>query len=239
MKAPRLMLSLIPAAVISVIAVPASSYQEAEVTDGGTIEGKIVYQGSVPMRKIIPTKDTEVCGDIREEPQVRVGPDKGVQDAVVYLEEIEQGKAWPEQQEAPVLDNKDCRFEPHVQVIPSGSLGVHNSDPVLHNTHGFYGRRTAFNIALPNQGQTIDVELRRPGEVRIECDAHGWMLGWVYVLDHPYHAVTGEDGTFTISDVPPGEYTLIANQEYTGPTEAPVKVTAGQATEVSIELKKN
>ena len=234
----RFVSSLIPAVFFAIFAFPAQAYQEAAVTDGGTIQGKIVYNGSVPMRTIIPTKDTEVCGDIREEPEVRVGPDKGVLDAVVYLEEVEKGKPWPDQQEAPVLDNEKCRFEPHVQVIPSGSLGVHNSDPVLHNTHGFYGRRTAFNIALPNKGQTIDVELRRDGEVRIECDAHGWMLGWVYVLEHPYFAVTGEDGTFTISDVPPGEYTLIATQEYTGPNETTVSVKPGGTAEVSIELKK-
>ncbi len=62
----------------------------------------------------------------------------------------------------------------------------------------YYGKRTAFNLALPNEGQRIPVELKRPGTVRIDCDAHGWMEGWIYVVDNPYYAVTGADGKFTI-----------------------------------------
>jgi plastocyanin len=215
----------------------AQAYEEAPVENGGTVNGKVTYSGQVPTRTILPTKDQEVCGQMREEPEVRVGPDGGVQDAVVYLVGVDRGKGWPAEAEEPVLDNKDCRFQPHVQMIPAGTLGVHNSDPMLHNTHGFYGRRTAFNIALPNQGQTIDVELERPGQVRIECDAHGWMLGWVYVVDNPYYAVTGEDGTFAITDVPTGEYTLVANQAYTGPVEVEVTVEAGATAEVPVELQ--
>jgi plastocyanin len=220
-----------------IAASPAQAYEEAPVENGGTIKGKITYAGRVPTRTILPTKDQQVCGQMREEPEVRVGSDGGVQDAIVYLVEVGRGKAWPAEAKEPVLDNKDCVFHPHVQAIPSGALGVHNADPVLHNTHGFYGKRTAFNIALPNQGQTIDVDLERPGQVRIECDAHGWMLGWVYVVDNPYYAVTGADGTFEITEVPPGEYTLVANQEYTGPVEVKVAVEAGQTVETPVELK--
>jgi hypothetical protein len=216
---------------------PAWAYEEAPVENGGTIQGKVTYDGRVPTRTILPTKDQQVCGQMREEPEVRVGPDGGVQDAVVYLVEVEQGKAWPAEAQEPALDNKNCIFQPHVQAIPAGALGVHNSDPVLHNTHGFYGRRTAFNIALPNQGQTIEVELERAGQVRIECDAHGWMLGWVYVVDNPYYAVTGADGTFEITDVPPGEYTLVANQAYTGPVELQVAVEAGETVETPVALQ--
>src|SRR3546814_15309030 len=87
------------------------------------------------------------------------------------------------------------------------------------NTHGFYGRRTAFNLALPNQGQRIKADLTRPGLVRVECDAHGWMLAWIYVADSPYYALTGEDGSFSLTDVPPGDYTLVTWQEHVEETE--------------------
>jgi Carboxypeptidase regulatory-like domain len=224
------------AAVACIFASPAQAYTESPVENGGTISGKVTYGGQVPTRTILPTKDQQVCGEMREEPEVMLGPDGGVQDSVVYLEGVEQGKAWPAEAQEPILDNKDCTFQPNVQAIPAGKLGVHNSDPMLHNTHGFYGRRTAFNIALPNQGQTIDVDLERAGQVRIECDAHGWMLGWVYVVDNPYYAVTGADGTFEIAEVPPGEYTLVANQAYTGPVEVEVTVEAGKTVEVPVEL---
>jgi plastocyanin len=220
------------------MAMPALAYEEAEVSGGGTIKGKVVYKGEVPTRTVLPTKDKQVCGELREEPEVMLGPDGGVQDGIVYLEEVEKGKAWSTEAKAPVLDNKSCRFQPNIQAIPAGKLSVHNSDPVLHNTHGFYGRRTAFNIALPNQGQSIEVDLERTGQVRIECDVHGWMLGWVYAVENPYYTLTGKDGTFEITDVPPGEYTLIANQAYTGPAEVDVTVESGKTVEVPVELAK-
>jgi hypothetical protein len=109
---------------------------------------------------------------------------------------------------------------------------------VLHNTHGFLGKLTVFNVALPNQGQRIAKPLKRTGMVRVECDAHGWMLGWVYVADNPYHAVSAKDGTFTLTDVPPGSYTLVAWQEYTGAIEIPVTVKAKEVASVTVELKK-
>jgi plastocyanin len=225
-------------ALAAALALPAQAYEEAAVENGGSITGTIAYQGSVPMRKIITTKDQDVCGGIREEPEIIVDAAKGVKDAVVYLTEVEKGKAWPAAGAPPKLNNIKCVFEPRVQVISAGKLAVVNSDPVLHNTHGFYGKRTAFNMALPNQGQQIETDLDRPGTVRVECDAHGWMLGWVYVVDNPYYAVTGEDGSFTIGDVPGGDYTLIATHEFTGPVEIPVTVKPGEGAAAPVELKK-
>lgn len=229
------MMGVLGGLAITGIALPAQAYEEAQVAGGGTVKGKVIYKGQVPTRTILPTKDQQVCGQLRQEPEVMLGPDGGVQDGIVYLKTVERGKAWPSAQ-VPVLDNKDCRFHPNIQAIPAGKLSVHNSDPVLHNTHGFYGRRTAFNIALPNQNQSIEVDLGRPGQVRLECDAHGWMRGWIYVVDNPYYALTREDGTFEIAEVPPGRYTLIANQAYTGPVEVEVTVGEGEAVEVPVEL---
>jgi len=226
------------ATLVLAAAHPAAGYEVTTVENGGSISGKVAYQGNVPMRKIITTKDQDVCGGIREEPEIIVDAAKGVKDAVVYLAKVEKGKAWPAAEAAAKLNNVKCVFEPRVQVIQPGTLDVVNKDPVLHNTHGFYGKRTVFNLALPNQDQVIKTELERPGEVRIECDAHGWMLGWVYVAENPYFAVTGDDGSFTIGDVPPGDYTLIATHEFTGPLEIPVTVKAGEAATVPIELKK-
>jgi hypothetical protein len=223
---------------VAMTALPAQSYDTVSVTDGGTIEGKVTFNGAVPTRKIIPTKDADVCGGIREEPLIEVGADKGVANAAVYLVDVAKGKAWPPPGKAPELDNVKCRFVPAVQVIPAGPLDVVNTDPVLHNTHGYYGQRTAFNMALPNQGQRIPTELKRPGIVRVDCDAHGWMEGWIYVVDNPYYAVTGADGKFTITDVPPGDYKLVAIQSYTGANELSVTVTAGKSTELNVELKK-
>jgi hypothetical protein len=218
----------------------ADAYDAVQVTDGGTIQGKVVFQGPPPpKKKVIPTKDKEACGSApRDVDQILLGSDKGVQEAVVYLKAVEKGKAWEKPAKPPEINNVKCDFNPHVQVIPAGDIEIVNSDPVLHNTHGFLDKLTVFNVALPNQGQRIAKPLRRPGLVRVECDAHGWMLGWIYVADNPYYAVSAKDGTFTIKDVPPGSYTLVAWQEYTGAVEVPVTVKAKEVVSTPVELKK-
>jgi hypothetical protein len=237
----RLGMVLLPAAaLLAALAWPAGAYEVVAVTDGGTIRGKVVFTGTPPpKRKVIPTKDREVCGSgVREVDQILVGADQAVQEAIVYLQPVEKGKAWAKPAKPPFINNVKCDFQPHVQAMAPGDFEIVNSDPVLHNTHGFLGRLTVFNVALPNQDQRIKRPLRRPGLVRVECDAHGWMLGWVYVADNPYYAITGKDGAFAIAGVPPGSYTLVGWQEYTGPVEIPVTVKAKEVVSVTVELKK-
>ena len=226
------------ALTIATLVPPALAYEVGTVAGGGSIEGKVVYNGPAETRKIIPNKDVEVCGGIREEALIEVSSDKGVQNAAVYLVDVAKGKGWLPAAKPPELDNVKCEFVPHVQVMRAGTLDVVNKDPVLHNTHGYYGNRTAFNMAQPNQGQSIPAELTRAGTVRVDCDAHGWMEAWVYVVDNPYYSLTDADGKFSITDVPPGTYKLIAVQSFTRPVEQSVTVASGKPTTLTIELKK-
>jgi plastocyanin len=213
------------------------AYDEATVTGGGTVSGQVVFNGTVPTQTIIPNKDLQVCGGPREEPLVEVGPDHGVANALVYLADVPKGKAWPVSAKPPELDNVKCRFEPEIQVVRPGPIDIVNKDPVLHNTHGYYGKRTAFNTALPNQNQRITAELLKTGTVRVDCDAHGWMLGWIYVRDNPYYAITGADGKFSITDVPPGTYTLVMVQSDADVEQQPVTVSAEKPVVLTMELK--
>ena len=237
-----LSLHLIPSTLLLLLlATPslAAKYQEGEVSGGGAVQGSVVYHGPVKTRTVLPTKDKKVCGRIRKEPLIVVGDGGAVKDSVVFLKDVATGKPWPKMSggDRPVLDQKDCKFKPHVQVARRGKIDIVNSDPVLHNTHGYYGKRTAFNVALPIQGGKVTKILKSPGDVRVDCDAHGWMLAWIYVVDNPYFAQTGEDGMFSIGDVPPGEYTLAVWQEELGLSEMPIVVAANETTEVSVELK--
>ena len=218
----------------------AQAYDAVSVADGGSIKGKVVFNGTLPpKRKIVPTKDREVCGSgVREVDQILVGGDKSVQEAIVYLKAVEKGKAWPKLAKTPEIDNVKCDFQPHVMVMPVGDIVVVNTDPVLHNTKSFIDRMPIFNLTLPNQDQRITRPIKKSGIMRVECDAHGWMLGWVYVADSPYYAITPKDGSFTITDIPPGNYTLVAWQEFTGPTETPITIKAKEAATITLELKK-
>jgi hypothetical protein len=240
MKMTRLILIITILCTIFVIGVRTpESYEEGSITGGGTIKGKVTFKGEVPMRKVVPTKDMEICGGIREDPQIILGSGDGVQDAIVYLKEVPKGKKWSKPAKTPMLTNHNCRFEPHVQVIPEGmNVAIHNSDPVLHNTHGFLIKSTVFNVAMPKQGMSVERPLKKPGIIRVECDSHGWMLGWIYVADNPYYSVTGKDGTFSISEVPAGNYTMVIWQEYMGSKEMQVTVKANETVTVPFEIKK-
>jgi plastocyanin len=225
-------------------AVPAWSYQETKVTDGGILEGKVVFRGTPPgPRKVIPTQDQQVCGSPRDDPRIVLGKDNTIEGAIVYLKGVEKGKPFEKPSKPPVIDNVKCKFEPELQVVPVGTeITVHNSDPVLHNTHGYLladkSKRTVFNNAMPQKGQQFKSTLKQPGVVDVRCDVHGWMQGWMLVAENPYYDMTEKNGAFTIKDIPPGKYTLVTFQPYTGTTETPVTIEAKKTSNVNVEIKK-
>lgn len=193
----------------------ASAYEVVEVKDGGALTGTVKFVGEPPKQAPIPVKkNRDLCGETVPSEALVLGPNKGVKHAVVWIEGITKGKK-PDTPEV-VLDNAKCLFAPHVAAVAvGGKAAVKNSDPILHNTHSFLEKVTVFNLALPNQGQVIDItrRLKKPGVVEIQCDAHTHMRGWLVVRGDPYFAVTDESGAFKIADIPPGKYTVVSWHE--------------------------
>ena len=223
-----------------------AKYKETDVTDGGSVQGAVIFDGAAPDLPLAEiAKDNEVCGDGSIIPNpVTIGAGGELGDVVVYLEEVDEGKAWPEQDY--VLDQQECAFEPYLQVVPKGvEMTIKNSDPVLHNVHPFEivgdKRRTLFNLAQPQQDQTNTkkIKTRKGKAVELACDAHSWMAGWLYVLEHPYYAVVGADGTFEIGDIPPGDYKLMAWHPVLGMQEQDLEVAAGGAVDASFQFGAN
>ena len=106
------------------------------------------------------------------------------------------------------MDQKNCEYHPYAQIIPvSTTLEITNSDDVLHNVKTKGGVKTSFNIAQPKFKRKITVEFKNPEIVQVECNVHGWMNAIVVVADNPYDALTDANGSFKITDVPPGKYT--------------------------------
>jgi len=186
---------------------PLGAYEAVTVKDGGTIAGVVRFAGAPPKLGAIPVnKNRDVCGDEKPSEALVVGADRGVRDGVVLIEGVARGKKGAGDV---ILDNRKCLFVSHVTVVAPGDRArVRNSDPILHNTHGFLGQPTVFNLALPNKDQMIDITKRlgKPGVVRVLCDAHPHMFAWMLVHDSPYVAVTDAAGAFRIGDVPPGTY---------------------------------
>lgn len=223
-----------------------SAYEVSTVAEGGTITGKILFKGEVPEpKKLLITKDEAVCGKgsvTRQE--VSVSQDGALKDVVVVLEGVSKGKAWQAPVQAYGLDQKKCEFRPYLQAIPKGSkLSILNSDSVLHNIHTYEligrARRTLFNIAQPKfkPKVTTIVRTRRGSAIRVECDAHNWMLGWIYVVDNPYYAIVRKDGNFTIKDIPAGTYKLKAWHPFLGTKEKKVNISTTDKVEVVFEYK--
>ena len=208
----------------------ADAYEIVEVTNGGTISGKMTFTGSPPASSMLTiTKDQDYCGDSIASDHVVVSSDGGLQNVVVAIENIDQGKGY-DKMGVTEFENKNCMFTPHVSTAVTGQkLGIVSRDPVLHNTHLYHGpqERTLYNIAIPLQDRVIKKPLRKPGKVIVKCDAHEWMLGYVYVTTNPYAAVSGADGSFTITDVPPGTYNVKVWHESLGESTQEVTVTAG------------
>jgi hypothetical protein len=186
-------------------------YEEIEVTDGGSVAGTVRFTGEVPSIPAIKVvKNPEVCGTEVTTPVLVVHPSsRGLKNTVVYIREIEKGKILPERV---TIDNVRCLFEPHVTAVIRGKMmAMKNSDPVLHNPHTFNDRgATVFNVAIPEQGQTVERRMRSGGMIRLQCDLHAHMNSWVLSLEHPYFSVTDEEGRFEIRDIPPGRYELVA-----------------------------
>jgi hypothetical protein len=218
----------------------ASSYEVVEVLDGGTIRGSVTFVGPRPeVEPLVVNKNQDCCGLSKRNETLLIDANGGVRNAVVTIEGIEKGK--PFVLEDHELDNRDCAFVPHVQVVPLGqSLEIVNSDPILHNTHAYLGSRTVFNLALPIQGQRVARRMKQPGIVSVKCDAgHTWMSAYVLVVNNPYCAVTDSTGFFQITDIPPGSYEVKVWHEALGTETKTVEVKGGETMKVSFEgLKK-
>jgi plastocyanin len=189
-------------------ALPAlAAYEEVVVADGGVLSGVVKFSGTAPkLDAIAVNKNRDVCGERKPSEALVVGANGGVKGSVVLIEGVTRGK---KAKGDVVIDNHKCLFVSHVSAAMAGDrVRVKNSDPILHNTHGFLGKPTVFNLALPNKDQMIDItkRLTKPGAVRVLCDAHPHMAGWLVVHDSPYIAVTDDQGAFRIDGVPPGTW---------------------------------
>ena len=188
------------------LAAPVLAYEEVASPDGGVLAGTVRFRGTPPTLDVaVVRKHRDVCGEHPSEALV-LGPDRGVSGSVVMIHGVTRGKRRALDA---VLEIAGCRFNAHVTAMALGTRArVKNADPVLHNARGLDGRTPVFDVALPAKEQTIDISRRltRPGVIRVVCDAHPHMAGWMVVHDSPYVAVTDARGAYRIDGVPPGTW---------------------------------
>lgn len=216
--------SLVASMLIMLIAVPAWA--------GGSVSGSVAFDGDAPQRRTIKMAADPKCDAAN--PDGRLGEvfvvnGGKLQNVFVYVKEGLGDKKFEAPKAPAVLDQNGCMYSPRVIGAMVGqTVEIRNSDETLHNVHSLATNTKQFNSAMPMKGMTIKKRYQAPEVMaKVKCDVHPWMAAYVGVVDHPFFAVSGEDGSFTISDLPAGTYTIEAWHEKLGTKTAEVTVTEG------------
>lgn len=210
-----------------------STAASQEPTGSATVAGTITFTGTAPERQEL-NLDRE-CQELRDEPAqteaVVVNDDGTLQWVFVYVKEGLGDQQFAVSSEPVVLDQRGCMYDPHVIGLQAGqTLKILNSDPLLHNIHALPEENRPFNFGMPTAGQERDQSFRVPEVmVRIKCDVHPWMESWAGVTEHPFHSVSGDDGSFSIDNLPAGDYVIEAWHEEFGTQTQNVSVGEGES----------
>ncbi|MGH8799636.1 MAG: carboxypeptidase regulatory-like domain-containing protein [Casimicrobiaceae bacterium] len=209
----------------------------ASAAASGSIKGTVLVSGTLPApKKVEVTIDQYICGNEKDAGDLLVSPRKELRNAVVWLDNPPADAPATAAVPKVEMDQIGCAFVPRVVIVPAGgTVDFLNSDRLLHNIHATPKLNVSFNRTQPKD-RTIPVTFAKPEIVRINCDLHSWMIGWVVVAAHPYYAMTGADGQFSFDNLPPGTYKLHVWHERLGTAQATVTV-ADKPAQVTVEMK--
>ena len=222
-------------------------HQVAGAKDSPAAKGVVKYEGPRPrLRSIRMTekggKPSE-CRKLYKGPLLdenRVVSEKGeLANVFVYVSEGLKEKSYPRPEKAALMNQDRCMFEPRVQGVQVGQdFLMKNSDPLIHNVRSYSMRNRPFNIAQPPKTPDRKKTFRRKeNEIMIQCDFHPWMKAYIFVMDHPYFAVTSAKGEYSIKGLPAGKYTLTAWHEEFGEQDAEITVDATGAARAGFTFK--
>ncbi|MFQ5688918.1 MAG: carboxypeptidase regulatory-like domain-containing protein [Gemmatimonadota bacterium] len=216
-------------------AAPAVSPEEA-----AAIRGTISFDGTPPPAEPIDMSEEPACaakyGDQGPTTQTVVVNEGKLANVFVYVKEGLSG-SFPPPEESVEIDQAGCRYHPHVLGVQTGqTLLIKNDDPVLHNINTQPTANRGFNISQPQAGMESRRQFRTPEVmIPVKCDVHGWMHAYIGVVDHPYFAVSGADGSFEIPNLPPGDYVIEAWHEKYGTLTQNVTLGPQETQEVAFQ----
>jgi plastocyanin len=191
----------------------------AQVANAGTIMGMVNFEGMKPANEPIDMSEEAECAAVHTGTpmtQTVVGDDGKLGNVIVRITGAVQGAAAAPS-EAAIMDQVGCEYTPHVITVATGrGVSFKNSDPVAHNVQANPQNNRPFNISQPTAMTSAPQRFSTAEVIPVVCNIHGWMQGYIGVADHPYHAASANDGSFTIANVPPGTYTLEAWHERYG-----------------------
>ncbi len=216
-----------------------------------TIAGKILFEGDPPPPKYVPTETIaaskdKFCEKHHEDKPVLVedlivSSDGAIRNVLVYVKKFPEDWTHATPADSLLLDQKNCTYVPHVFGVMVGqTVQVTSSDATAHNVHLVARRNRGENFAIAvDEKKDVKFKMREePGTTYFKCDIHSWMRSWVGVFKHPFFAVTGDDGTFELPKLPPGQYTIGAWHETLGKQEQQITLADGDAITVEFTFQK-
>ncbi len=213
----------------------------AVVADAATVAGVVKFEGAAPKGAPLQMGADPFCQSQHATPapndEVVVGAGGELANVLVYVKNAPAGAAVTT---PAVLDQRGCQYYPHVTAVQVGQpIQIKNSDATLHNVHAMPAVNSQFNEGQPVQGMVstkkFDKVEMKP--FRVKCDVHGWMKSYMVVLPHSYHGVSQANGTFSIANLPPGSYTLVAWHEKYGEQEQQITVAPKESKQVTFTFK--
>ena len=235
--------------IISISSLASTSgwaYQEMEVTNGGTIQGKVSLFGKMPYPRIyhlVLFPNIDMCAEIDTDDEMnrvledfKVSPDGGLKDVVVTLEHVDAGK--PFNKEPINITAENCKFLPDVNVIRQGeSFKIDNIDAVMHNSQVYQKERGKILLNIPIPAEEVSdgkITFKKKFKImQMICGMHEFMQTWGYRVQNPYYAQTKIDGIFKIDNIPPGEYKVTAWHYLIKRQSQKVKIAAGETFDLN------
>ena len=203
------------------------------------VRGVVTFNGTPPEGEEIDGSRCHAgAGTVHVAP-VTLGAGGGLKDVMAYVKDPAAVPSGPAAAPA-VLDQVGCQYVPRVLGVMVGQvLRVKSSDPTVHNVHTLSDLNPGMNFGMTRAGETRDLTFGKPERFAVKCDVHPWMIAHVYVLDHPFFAVTGEDGRFEIEGLPAGEHTVVLSHPFLGDRERQVRLIAdGTTAELRVTFEK-
>jgi len=245
MKKNLLILSLVVTLSFVSVSIPGWAYQEIEVKNGGTIQGKATLIGKMPFPRIyhlILFPNIDMCAEVDTDDEMnrvlddfKVSPDGGLKDVVVTIQQVDAGKPFNKDPVDIVAEN--CKFLPDVSIIRQGeTFKVDNLDAVMHNSQVYQKERGKILLNIPIPAEEVSdgkIMFKKKYKImQMICGMHEFMQTWGYRVQNPYYSQTKIDGNFKIDNIPPGEYKLTAWHYLMKRQTQKIKISAGETIDL-------
>jgi hypothetical protein len=205
---------------------------EAPLNGSAVITGKVSFSGRPPEMSEIANVPCHSAAEPLKEETVIVNENRTLRNTFVFLSGIRAGDGAS--RPPALLDQVNCQYVPHVVGVQIGqALRVRSSDPTLHNVQYNPRRNRPQNFGMTQAGAERTVSFQAPEFIRAKCDVHPWMTAYIGVFEHPWFAITGEDGSFELTGLPAGQYTLATWHEQYGSREQQITIVEGAKVEAS------